>query len=98
MTEVEMTEKLERLQDTDDDAERNSLALELSETGDLSVFATLVKLIQHPELENRRGTLVHCLENYDCSAIASLLAELAETGNFEVASQAEIILDEQALR
>ena len=98
MNEADLTEKLQRLETTEDHAERRSLALELSDTGDLRVFDILVRLIQRPELENRRGTLVYCLDSYDCSSVADLLAQLTETGNFEVATQAAIILDEQALR
>lgn len=98
MNEAELEEKLQRLEETDDHAERHSLALELSDTRDPRVFDTLVKLIQRPELENRRGTLVYCLENYDCSTVSDLLVSLAETGNFEVRMQADMILDEQALR
>jgi hypothetical protein len=98
MNEAELAEKLQRLEETDDHAERHSLALELSDTRDPRVFDALVQLIQRPELENRRGTLVYCLENYDCTSVADLLANLAETGNFEVAMQADIILEEQRLR
>ena len=95
--EPEMVEKLERLEHTDDHSERTLLALELAETRDLRVFGALLRLIQREELENRRGTLVPCLENYDCSSVRDLLAHLAETGNFEVASGAQIILEEQGL-
>jgi hypothetical protein len=98
MDETELTDKLRRLEATDDHVERHSLALELADTHDLRVFDTLVKLIQRPELENRRGTLVYCLENYDCSSVADLLVNLAENGNFEVAMQADTILREQSLR
>ena len=98
MDEAKLIEKLRRLEATDNDFERNAVALDLTETGDQRVFDALVRLIQRPGLENRRGTLVYCLENFDCSPVADLLANLAETGNFEVATQAEIILEEQALR
>jgi hypothetical protein len=98
MKQTELVEKLQRLESTDDHAERHNLALELADTRDPRVFDVLVKLIQRPELENRRGTLVYCLENYDCSSIVEFLERLVATGNFEVASQAEMILDEQELR
>ena len=98
MDEAELEEKLQRLEETDHDAERHSLALELSDTRDPRVFDTLVKLIQRPELKNRRGTLIYCLENYDCSTVSDLLVSLAETGNYEVRMQADMILDYQALR
>ena len=98
MNETEILEKLRRLEVTDSHLERNSLALDLSDTKDKRVFQPLVGLIQRPELVNNRGTLVYCLQNYDCSTIVDLLAELAEFGNFEVSAGAEIILDEQRLR
>ena len=98
MNETEILEKLHRLEVTDSHLERNSLALELSDTKDTGVFQSLIELIQRPELVNNRGTLVYCLQNYDCSPIVDLLLELAEFGNFEVSAGAEIILDEQSLR
>ncbi len=98
MDEASLIENLRRLEATADALERNALALDLSETGDPRVFDVLVRLIKRPDLENRRGTLVYCLENFDCSSVADLLVNLVETGNFEVAAHAEIILDEQALR
>ena len=98
MNEAEFAEKLDRLEHTDDHAERHSLALELSDTGDQRVFNILVRLIQRPELENRRGTLIYCLENYDCASIVGLLATLVEKGDFEVALQADMILEQQRLR
>lgn len=98
MNETEILEKLRRLEVTDSHLERNSLALKLSDTKDKRVFQPLVELIRRPELVNNRGTLVYCLQNYDCSTIVDLLVELAEFGNFEVSAGAEIILDEQRLR
>ena len=98
MNEAELVSKLQRLETTEDAVERNRLALDLADTRDLRVFQSLVKLIQLPDLENRRGTLVYCLEDYDCSPVTELLLNLVETGNFEVETQAEMILDKQALR
>jgi len=96
VNETEFAERLQRLKETDDDFERNALAMDLSDTRDPRVFDALVTLIKRSELENRRGTLVYCLENYDCSSIFDLLRGLAENGNFEVSAHAQIILDEQA--
>jgi hypothetical protein len=98
MDDTGFARKLQRLEETDDAIERNSLALELTDTRDPRVFDSLIRLIQRPGLESHRGTLVYCLENYDCSSVYKLLEELAETGNFEVAMQAEIILQEQGGR
>lgn len=98
MNEPEAVAKLQRLEATDNDTERNSLAIELSDAREPRLFDVLVNLIRKPELENNRGTLLYCLENYDCNSIADLLIELSRTGNFEVRAEADIILDEQGLR
>ncbi|WP_157218725.1 hypothetical protein [Flavisphingomonas formosensis] len=98
MTDTELTEKIKRLDETSDHAERHSLALELADNPDPRIFDVLVRLIQRPELENRRGTLLFCLEAHDCASITGLLEGIAKTGNFEAGMQAEIILDNQGLR
>lgn len=98
VNDTEIIEKLHRLEVTESHLERNALAIELSDTKDSRLFAPLIRLIQRPELVNHRGTLIYCLEEYDCSSIADLLVDLVETGNFEVSAQAEIILDKQQLR
>lgn len=98
MDDAEIAEKLQILETTADHALRHSLALSLSDTRDARVFPVLLKLIKQPELKDRRGTLIYCLESYDCSSIREYLLELIETGNFEVAMQADIIIQEQGLR
>jgi hypothetical protein len=98
MNEAEIAHKLQRLEATDSHQERNRLALELADTLDPRLFEHLVRLIRRSELVNHRGTLLYCLEGYDCSTIKDLLVELTKTGNFEVSAEAEIILDEQGLR
>jgi hypothetical protein len=98
MNEAAIEEKLQRLEVTDDHVERHSLALELADTRDPRVFDALVRLIQRPALENRRGTLVYCLGNYDCSPVVDLLVKLADSGNAEVAMGANGILQEQGLQ
>jgi hypothetical protein len=98
MTDTDLTEKIKRLEETSDHADRHSLALELAGHPDRRIFDALVRLIQQPELENRRGTLIYCLECHDCTSITGLLEDIAKTGNFEAGMQAEIILDGQGLR
>ncbi|WP_018075791.1 hypothetical protein [Novosphingobium nitrogenifigens] len=98
MTDAELIEKLKRFEETCDHAERHSLALELADNSDPRIFNVLVRLIQRPDLENRRGTLIYCLEAHDCASIKALLEDIARTGNFEAGMQAEIILDDQRLR
>ena len=51
MDEAERTEKLQRLVETADNAERHSLALELSNTRDPRVFETVVMLFQRLGIE-----------------------------------------------
>ena len=95
---AELTEKLKRFEETSDHAERHSLALELADNPDRRIFDVLVRLIQRPDLRDRRGTLIYCLEAHDCASIKGLLENIAKTGNFEAGMQAEIILDNQGLR
>jgi len=97
MTEAELVEKLERLEQTRDHAERHALALEFADNPDPRVFDVLVRLIQRPDLENRRGTLIYCLEAHDCASISALLQHIASTGNFEAAMHADFILEKQRL-
>jgi hypothetical protein len=98
MTDAELTKKIKRLEETSDHAERHSLALELADNPDRRIFDVLVGLIQRPQLQNRRGTLIYCLEAHDCASITELLENISMNGNFEAGMQAEIILDDQGLR
>ena len=98
MIDADLIEKITRLEETSDHAERHSLALELADNPDRRIFEVLVRLIQRPDLENRRGTLIYILEGHDCASITGLLEDIARTGNFEAGIQAEIILDDQGLR
>ena len=88
-----LTDKIKYLLSTDDKITRNSLALDLAETGDPRVMEALIELIQRPELKNCRGTLVHALEDFDYSCHASLLIDLVRSGNWEVTAEACFLLD-----
>lgn len=93
--EVKMTnlnEQLERLKETKDSIERNALAVTVTETGDPSVIAVLVELIDRPDLSNQRATLVNCLGKFDCSNKFLWLVNLVCQGNWEVAHEAFDIL------
>ncbi len=79
---------LRTLETTTDDAQRNSLALSLAEQKTPGLDAVLVRLIQRPELADKRGTLVHALGYLDCSDHVGLLVGLVLTGGFEVAHEA----------
>ncbi|HWT52934.1 MAG TPA: hypothetical protein VN113_12260 [Caulobacter sp.] len=76
---------LETIADAD---QRNAMALRLAEAGTPGLDAALVRLIQRPDLADRRGTLVHALGYLDCSDHIALLTELVTAGNFEVAHEA----------
>ena len=76
------------LENVEDGATRNALALRLAEARVAGVDEALVRLIQRPELANNRGTLVHALRHYDCGPHLALLVDLVVTGGFEVAHEA----------
>jgi hypothetical protein len=57
----------------------------LAETGDPSVKAVLVELIDRPDLSDQRATLVNCLARFDCSNKFLWLVNLVCQGNWEVA-------------
>lgn len=85
-------EQLERLKETKDTLERNALAIAVAETGDPSVKAVLVELIDRPDLSDQRATLVNCLARFDCSNKFLWLVNLVCQGNWEVAHEAFDIL------
>lgn len=87
-----LSEQLERLKDTKDSIERNALAIAVAESGDPSVQAVLVELIDRPELSDQRATLVNCLGRFDCSEKFLWLVNLVCQGNWEVAHEAFDIL------
>lgn len=76
------------LENAEDVATRNALALRLSEAKLPGLDAVLVRLIKRPDLANNRGTLVHALRYYDCAPHLALLTDLVATGGFEVAHEA----------
>lgn len=93
MTSLKLMDQIKLLESTNSTLRRNELALDLAATGDPRVLQALVRLIRRPELRDARGTLVHCLENFDPSAIFELLIELAIDGNWEVAHEAVQLLE-----
>ena len=85
---MSVADDLRTLETTADDAQRNSLALSLAEQKTPGLGAVLVRLIQRPDLADKRGTLVHALGYLDCSNHVGLLIGLVLTGDFEVANEA----------
>lgn len=79
---------LRTLETTADAAERNTLALRHAEAKTPGLDTVLVRLIQRPDLADKRGTLVHALGYLDCSDHVGLLVELVLTAEFEVAHEA----------
>lgn len=76
---------LETIAETD---QRNALALRLAEARTPGLDLVLVRLIQRPDLADKRGTLVHALGFLDCSDHVALLVELVASGGYEVAHEA----------
>jgi hypothetical protein len=93
LSEEEFRQGLVRLEKVANDAERNSLAFDLAETGRQEVLEPLARLIDREDLRNSRGTLVHALSYLDCSKHVAFLAGLVATGNYEVAHEALYILE-----
>ncbi|MFD2262115.1 hypothetical protein ACFSM5_04395 [Lacibacterium aquatile] len=80
--------QLIELESTSDNIRRNELALHLMDQKMPGLTDALVRLIQRPELQNYRGTLVYCLSHFNCRRHVDLLVELVITGNYEVAYHA----------
>jgi len=72
--------------------ERNSLALDLVESGDPRVLAALVELVERPGLANARGTLVHCLNTFNVFGHERLPVTLVTGGSREVAHEANDLI------
>lgn len=87
-----LNDDLKRLKETKNAVERNTLAIKVSATGDPSVKAVLVELIDRPDLSDQRATLVNCLGDFDCADKFLWLINLVCHGNWEVAHEAFDIL------
>ncbi|WP_076429689.1 hypothetical protein [Aquipseudomonas alcaligenes] len=81
-------EKLIELEFERDHSKRNALALNLAQSGCKEALPIILDLISNPELENHRGTLVHCLSFFDLAPHFLLLIDLQIKGNWEVAHEA----------
>lgn len=82
------TDDLRTLETTADAAKRSNLALSLAEAGTPGLDAVLVRMIQRPDLADKRAPLVHALGYLDCSDHVGLLVELVLTAEFETAHEA----------
>jgi hypothetical protein len=76
------------LETTADTDQRNALALRLAQAGTPGLEAVLVRLIQRPDLADKRGPLIHALGFLDCSDHVALLVELVASGGYEAAHEA----------
>ena len=85
--------ELERLRTLTDGAQRNALALRLTKAKTPGLQDVLIEMIGREELRSNRGTLVHSLGHYDCSAHLNFLLALVIDGGLEVASEALQIID-----
>ncbi|OYX05948.1 MAG: hypothetical protein B7Z12_02095 [Caulobacter vibrioides] len=77
--------QLETIADAD---QRNALALRLAQAGTPGLDAVLAKLIQRPDLADKRAPLVHAMSFVDCSNHVALLVELVASGGSPVAHEA----------
>jgi hypothetical protein len=84
---------LKLLRTTTNGAERNALALRLAEGRSPGLQDVLIELIGREDLRSNRGTLVHSLGYFDCSAHLNFLLALVIEGGLEVASEALQIID-----
>ncbi|MCY1648554.1 hypothetical protein OVA11_16215 [Caulobacter sp. SL161] len=82
------SDDLRQLETITDAEQRNALALRLAQAGTPGLDAVLVKLIQRPDLADKRARLVHALSFVDCSDHVALLVELVASGGYEVAHEA----------
>lgn len=88
----DISRDIEVLRGESDPSKRNHLALKLSATKKKAVLDVILELIRRPGLEGERGTLVHCLGEFDCVPLFGLLIELQLEGNWEVAHEAYDLL------
>lgn len=84
--------KLNELRSERDHSKRNALALHLAQSGCREAIPIIVDLINNPDLEHHRGTLVHCLSFFDLTPHFLLLIDLQIKGNWEVAHEANACL------
>lgn len=70
------------------------MALVLADSKDERVPDALIRMIQRPDLKNRRGTLVYALGSFDCSRHFDVLVQLIVDGNFEVSHEALYRIEE----
>lgn len=85
--------RLDRLLSCEDAAERNALAIALSDAQVPGTFEALVALLTDARTAGARGTLLYALEPYDCAPIFALLVELVLTDGFEASHQALVLID-----
>lgn len=88
----DISRDIEVLRSESDPSKINNLALKLSATKKKAVLDVILELIRRPGLEGERGTLVHCLGEFDCVPLFGLLIELQLEGNWEVAHEAYDLL------
>ena len=86
-------DEIARMERSIDPIERNRIAIDLSETKDHRFKDAIVRLLNKPELESERATLVHSLSGFDNGDIIGLLVKLVISGNWEVAQEALILIN-----
>ena len=82
------------LRTTDDAAERNAIALALTDAKVAEAFDPIVALLRDERTRTNRGTLLHALRGYDCAPILPLLVDHVIDGGYEVRKEAfELAID-----
>jgi HEAT repeat protein len=84
---------VEYLKSTENVLLRNSIALALSDIGNVEAVQPLIDVINDPKTLGNRGTLLYALEPFDCSAHLETLIYHLITGNFEVQAQAYQLIE-----
>jgi translation elongation factor EF-G len=91
MNEAERTEKLQRLKSTAEGAERQSLALELSDTRDPGLFEIVVALIQRSGLQPIMKVEVVTPEDYLGDVISDLHSRRGQILGTETQGSAQLV-------
>lgn len=90
----ESAELLEELLRTQDDVQRDRVAIELAERGEPNVVAAIVEVLERPD-RPRAGTLIGALTRFDVRAHLELVVEIFCTGNYEESVMAHRTLHTQ---
>ncbi len=87
-------DQMRRLQDAQVPvADRLETILDLAERRNEKVYPVILELLNHPDFEQCKGTLIHALQNYPPEPLFERAVDWLVHGGFEVAHLAFEILD-----